>query len=177
MSFASWLRSLRSRKATPSTHSLEIETYAVDYSAPRDEKDPLDYDDLVALDAEDLADQGIAGAYRELMPALRKHVPEPVAVEEILDPDIGRYAVRFSGRTYLVYGPEISESDANSWGRATEVFFELVNSQLTESAVRFYAFYGGNDLSGMFLSPETAQQACVALQRKSDRPYLPGRPE
>jgi hypothetical protein len=44
----------------------------------------LDYDQLILLDAEDLAEAGILKAYESLLPELRKYVPRPAEVERSL---------------------------------------------------------------------------------------------
>jgi hypothetical protein len=54
----------------------------------------LDYDQCINLDAENLAEGGIGKAYQALLPELRKYVPQPAGVEEIIDNDTPRYSVR-----------------------------------------------------------------------------------
>ena len=56
--------------------------------------DILDYDQLVLIDAEDLAEAGILEAYESLLPALYKYVAQPALVEEFIDHDVGSYAVK-----------------------------------------------------------------------------------
>jgi hypothetical protein len=133
----------------------------------------LDYDRLVHLDAEDLAEQGIKEAYERLLPELRKYVPEPVAVEEVFDEVSGRYAVRWRGREFVVYSTDLAGSEGESWGRACYAFFHIVNEQLGTATVRLYAVNGGNDLGGLFLTPEQAVSAQANLPRRSDWPYIP----
>ena len=41
----------------------------------------LDYDKAHHLDAENLAEQGIAKTYHEVLPELRQYVKNPVAIE------------------------------------------------------------------------------------------------
>jgi len=130
----------------------------------------LDYDRLIHLDAEDLAETGIAEAYQALQPELRKYVPDPAKVEESTDDDAPRYSVACRGREFLIYGPGDEEE---SWGRATFAFFTLVNDQLAHSEYRLYAINGGNDLGGMFLTKAQAQAAREGLPNKGDWPYLP----
>jgi hypothetical protein len=132
----------------------------------------LDYDQLIPLDAEDLAEQGIGAAYVRLLPLLRQHVATPAAVHDLIDAETPSYGVRCADEDYLVYGPAMPGSDRESWGRATCIFFRIVNAQL-DQAIRFYAIGGGNDLGGMFLTAETAKRACSMLSRKSDWPYIP----
>jgi hypothetical protein len=172
MALLSWLRTLVKLKAVPSV-KVQYEIHEMDYSTPVRKDNPLDYDQLIPLDAEDLAEQGIREAYEALLPALRKHVAEPKALEEVVDADTGTYSVLFAGQEHLVYGPQASGTEGDSWGRATFIFFQIINSQLSETPVRFYALNSGNDLAGMFLSPETAQLAQSKLPRKSDWPYIP----
>jgi len=130
----------------------------------------LDYDRSINLDAEDLAETGIAEAYEKLLPELRKYVPEPAKVEESTDNDAPRYSVKCRGREFMIYGPDDEEE---SWGRAAFAFFTLVNDQLAHSEVRLYAINGGNDLEGMFLTPAQALAAREALPNRNDWPYLP----
>ena len=138
-----------------------------------DAESPLDYDNLVMLDAEDLAEQGIARAYQELLPELSKHVKHPARLEEEIGDEVEMYKVRCGGVEHVVYSPDILGSAEDSWSRATYVFFKLVNDQLADGEVRFYAINGGNDLGGMFLTPGEAKAAQASLPKKSDWPYLP----
>ena len=133
----------------------------------------LNYDNMVHLDAEDLAETGIKKAYTELLPALRQYVPKPVEVEEIIDNSAPRYVVKCRGKEYVINSPELKDAESESWGRATCAFFDIVNSQLTNSEFRFYAINGGNDLGGMFLTPAECEGAKRSLPRKTDWPYLP----
>lgn len=133
----------------------------------------LNYDELVLLDAEDLAETGIAQAYESLLPELRKHVQQPESIEEVIDKDVPRYLVRCGAKDFIIYEPELDDENGNSWGRATYAFFTIVNDQLASSNYRFYAIDSGNDLGGMFLTPAQAQAAWNALPNKSNWPYLP----
>lgn len=133
----------------------------------------LDYDKLIHLDAEGLAETGIKAAYEGLWPELRALGVEPLGVEEVIDPDLPRYAVVGGGAEQVVYEPGLGDDLEQSWGRASYILFSLVNSQLSESPVRFYAINGGNDLGGMFLTTADVERARAALPRKADWPYLP----
>lgn len=141
--------------------------------APCNASETLGYEAMVILDAEDLAEQGMAAAYAELLPRLRSYVRNPLPVEEIIDSDAQSYAVRVGGVIYMIYSPEVLGSEEESWGRATYFFFQVVNLQLKSSPVRFYAINGGNDLGGLFLSEEQAKAAMRTLPRKTDWPYIP----
>ena len=133
----------------------------------------LDYDRWIHLDAEDLAETGIREAYERLLPELRKYVPQPATVEEVIENDTPRYSVRCGGKGYAIYGPGLDEAGDNSWGRATFAFFRIVNGQLAGSEYRLYAINGGNDLGGMFLTPAQARAAQDSLPNPRDWPYLP----
>jgi hypothetical protein len=134
----------------------------------------LDYEQWISLDAENLAETGIAPAYESLLPELRKYVRQAAPVEERIDDDAPRYSVKCGAREFVIYGPELEdEPGSNSWGRATYAFFAIVNDQLANSAYRFYAINSGNDLGGMFLTSEQATAARKGLPRKLDWPYLP----
>jgi hypothetical protein len=134
----------------------------------------LDYDQWIHLDAENLAEAGIAEAYESLLPELRKYVQEPTPLQELIDKDAPRYLIKYGNREFAICAPEFAEeSGDNSWGRATYAFFAIVNDQLASSARWFYAINSGNDLGGMFLTPEQAKAAQKNLPRKLDWPYLP----
>jgi hypothetical protein len=133
----------------------------------------LDYDDAIHLDAEELAEAGIAKAYERMLPRLRQFTKQPseVIIEE-RDDDKPSYAVRCGSKRFVIYAPEIEET-SNSWGNATVALFTIINDQLENSTHRFYAISGGNDLFGIFLTPAQAVDARKDLPRKQDWPYLP----
>lgn len=131
----------------------------------------LDYDRLILLDAEALAENGIGSAYDRLLPELGRYVPTPEPVEEVVDNDLPRYAVRANGKEYVIYAAGVPEHE--SWGAATYVFFKIVNDQLAGADVRLYAINSGNELGGMFLTPEQAKAGQLSLPNRKDWPYLP----
>ena len=146
--------------------------------APSDASvDGLDYDQSVPLDAEHLAEGGIGEAYRTaVLPHLRRVLDGKPAIDTVTDhvSEAGeRYTVTAAGREYVVYSPETEDSATESWGRAAYVLFTIVNEQLQTSTRRFYAINGGNDLSGVFLTPDEAESARSSLPAKTDWPYLP----
>jgi hypothetical protein len=112
-----------------------------------------------------LAETGIGEAYERLLPELRKYVPQPERLDEVIDNDTPIYSVRCGGKEHAIYGPGLSEEGGGSWGRATVAFFAIVNGQLAVAAYRFFAINGGNDLGGMFLTPAQAQSARASLPR------------
>jgi hypothetical protein len=137
---------------------LSIVTGAVD-----DRSSEIDYDRAVRLDAEDLAELGIGQTYRELAPHLAEHGVQARPINELIDEARGEYVVEYDDRRYPIGG----------WGLATYALFDIVNSQLPATGVRLYAINGGNDLSGILMTPTEAQRARRALPRKADWPYLP----
>lgn len=133
----------------------------------------INYDDAVHLDAEQLAECGIAEAYESMMPKLREFVPIPAKIDEDCDDDASSYAVRCGDKTFQIYSPDLDVDGGSSWGRATFALFAIVNGQLEDANHRFYAINGGNDLFGIFLTPEEATAAQKSLPNKCDWPYLP----
>lgn len=133
----------------------------------------LDYDQMLILDAEDLAEAGIKNAYEKLEPMMKAHDAKPVELAENIDNNLPSYSVSASGVTYEIYSPVLPNSEGESWGRATYAFFTIVNSQLKQSPVKFYAINGGNDLGGMFLTEQQVLAAKRSLKNRTDWPYLP----
>ncbi|EMN3921752.1 hypothetical protein REJ49_004587 [Citrobacter farmeri] len=134
---------------------------------------PLDDEKMIMLDAENLAEQGIADAYQKILPELTRYVAHPADLTEILDADVPDYKIQCDGQEYLIYSAEEPGTESESWGRATYFFFLCVNKQLVGTDVQLYAINGGNDLSALFLAPEEAKAAQSALPRKTDWPYVP----
>ena len=134
---------------------------------------PLDYDKLIILDAEDLAEEGFAEAYRKLLPELTKYIAHPAELTEVFDSAIPSYRIRCDGEDYLVFSAEEPGSECESWGRATYFFFLAVNKQLVDTGVLLYAINSGNELGALFLTPEEATTAQSVLPRKTDWPYIP----
>lgn len=133
----------------------------------------LVYDNLILLDAESLSEAGIKDAYEALIPELKRYVRQPVPIKEQLDPNTHSYSVIAVGKRYVVYAPELDDSEGQNWGRATWALFDIINRQLTSSKYRFYAINGGNDLGGMFLTEAEVKSAKKSLPNKTDWPYLP----
>jgi len=133
----------------------------------------LNYDDLVFLDAEELAEVGIGRAYESLLPQLRKYVQQPLQVEEIVDDDAPSYSVKCGTKEFGIYGPDIDGANCSAWARATFAFFTIINDQISRANVCFYAINDGNDLGGLLLTPAQAEAAQETLSNKRDWPYLP----
>ena len=130
----------------------------------------LDYDKLIMLDAEALAEAGIKSAYDKLVTDMRKYIPSVAPIQERIDNDSPSYSVVCLGKEYFIYG---GADQDESWGNATFALFDIVNRQLERTNRRFFAINGGNDLGGMFLTPAEAEEARKSLPRKNDWPYLP----
>jgi hypothetical protein len=133
----------------------------------------LDYNKMLLLDAEDLAEVGINEAYQSVVPVLGQYVPEPAQVQEVVNNDAPSYAVKCGDREFVIYSPALPNEEGQSWGRATHAFFKIINDQLTKSEYRLYAINGGNDLGGMFLTQPEWEAARKSLPRKEGWPYLP----
>jgi hypothetical protein len=58
----------------------------------------LDYDKILLLDAEDLAEAGIKKAYESALPVLRQYISDPAQVQEVIDNDAPSYIVRGAGQ-------------------------------------------------------------------------------
>lgn len=141
--------------------------------AMRPQVSSLDYDSVILLDAEELAEGGIGKAYEQLLPELRRFVAEPWVVEDVVHENAPRYAIRANGFEYLIYSTDTPTDDESPWDTASFVFFKIVNDQLTGTAVKFYALMGGNELAGVFLSPGEMKAARASLSNPRDWPYLP----
>lgn len=136
---------------------------------------PLDYEQMHLLDAEDLAEGGIAAAYQGLGAAIRIYVSNPVSIYEH-DAESGlSYSVSAGESQYDIYTPCTPASV--SWGRATFALFDIVNRQLQRAPVWFYAINAGNDLGGMFLTPEQVHLAMATITIPTDWPYIPNNEE
>jgi hypothetical protein len=131
----------------------------------------LNYETMLALDAEELAETGIKRAYDSMMDEFRHYVPDPAEVQEVVDSDAPSYSVKCCGVEHPMYSPDLA--DEWSWGRAAYAFFKIVNDQLATSEYRLYAINGGNDLGGMFLTASECEAARRSLTRPEDWPYLP----
>jgi hypothetical protein len=131
----------------------------------------LDYEKMLFLDAEELAEVGIKRAYDSMLDVFRRYAPDPAEVQELIDTDAPSYSVKCGGVEYVIYSPELPH-DAD-WGRATYAFFKSVNDQLAKSDYSLYAINGGNDLGGMFLKASECDAARRSLPRREDWPYLP----
>src|SRR5215468_5200214 len=67
----------------------------------------LDYEKMLVLDAEDLAEAGIKRAYESARTVLSQYRSEPVEIQEVVDNDAPSYAVRCGDREYVIYAPAL----------------------------------------------------------------------
>ena len=67
----------------------------------------IDYDAALMLDAEELAERGVADAYEKLSTALNELGIAPAAVGENVDAEAGTYTVQFGGTNYPIFDPSI----------------------------------------------------------------------
>jgi hypothetical protein len=132
--------------------------------------DPLDYDQMISLDAEDLAQGGIPAAYDRLLPMIKAFNSDPIAKVECLHEPDGSQCVVAGDRKYTVWSANAERFEG--WVRGPIALFDIVNRNLAHTEVKFYAFYGGNDLSGMFLTEQQVTLARAALKKRADWPYL-----
>ena len=123
----------------------------------------LDYDKMLYLDSEDLAEGGVLRAYQPIREVLSRFIAEPAEIQEVVDNDKWSYTVRYREQENVIYSPALPEDEGQSWGRATYTFFKIVNDQLAQSEYRLYAIDGGEDLRGIFLTQAECEQARKSL--------------
>jgi hypothetical protein len=139
-----------------------------DGDAPADA--PFGEDDVVLLDAEELAEGGILEAYEQLHPQLRQYEAIEIDIAEEIDDDGSAYTVFADGKRYDIHGEGATE---DAWVLATIAFFEIVNAALAQASHRFYALYGGNDLAGVFLTAQQYEAAWNSIAQPAHRPWIP----
>jgi len=129
----------------------------------------INYDEMLFLDAEDLAEQGVALAYEEIKSKFQERGIDLSPIEEVIDNENGTYHVIYGGKTYCIYE---DFNDKNSWVNATVALFDIVNSQLQELDVCLYAINNGNDLGGLILTESEFAKAREQLENKTDWPEV-----
>ena len=133
----------------------------------------LDYSGAIHLDAEDLAEQGLAEGYARVLPTLKNYVASPIILKEEVDSERGIYTVLVGTHAQRIFPSPLGGGEDESWGVATATLFNTVNRQLSYAPVKFYALNSGNDLMGIFLTERQAAGARKAVKRRVDWPYLP----
>ncbi len=140
-------------------------------SRAAENSDPLDYDQLLHFDAEELAEGGIAQAYERLKPMLRMFTASPLKeVHEYTDAD-GSALVESDGKKYEIWRQDSARGDG--WLTAPNAFFSIINANLLDTEYRLYALYTGNDLSGIFLTGDQFRAAKAFHAKPLNRPYIP----
>jgi hypothetical protein len=87
--------------------------------APVDDRGNIDYGLVVLPDAEDLAEEGIQDAYREIAPRLAEDGVQARPVTENVDSSDGGYSIDFDGQWYVISEPAPADSwdsQADAWG-------------------------------------------------------------
>jgi hypothetical protein len=136
--------------------------------------DPFTPEQIIHLDAEDLAEGCIPYAYQAVAQALQGH---GVDLLDINDQGDGSYVIgewRYWSFPVTVDAPP---SSGMSWDYAAWIFFRMVNAQLEGRPVKLYALNVGNDLDGVILTEEEAR-GVWAVRRSGVRwnlPYFPTR--
>jgi hypothetical protein len=138
----------------------------------KDTESPLNYDDLISLDAETLAEEGIAGAYQRLLPELKNISAIPLRFMSILILKSQNTKCRVMGRSSL-YILQKSLVLKRKVGQEQHILFVIVNAQLCDSEITFFAIDADNNLSGMFLAEQEAMAARNIIKSEADWPYIP----
>jgi len=135
---------------------------------------------LNPADAEDLAAGGIGDFLRLVKPFLAR---EGVKFPEIKD-EVGSagYLLRFGDVTHVIFSQDelrrhsSGEEPGLTWGLSMARGFGMINALLKAagSAERLYAVNGGNDLFGIFLTPEL--QRLIAQHPDASPPDVPYEP-
>ncbi len=132
----------------------------------------FDYERLIHLDAELLCELGIEDAYLSVSKKLNEWVvPEGIKKVETNTDD---YIVEIGGERYPIYIHAQQPTVTDCWENATNVFFHIVNKQLANANVKFFAFYFGNDLHGGFLNENDLNLLKTENSNNEyEWPYLP----
>jgi hypothetical protein len=133
---------------------------------------------MFRADAESLVEGGICEFVREIEPFLAR---QGVTINQLKDDiDESGYTVSVNKKEHVIYDAAELKRDQKQlvsiWGLATARGFAIINEMLTNSGSdeRLYAVNGGNDLFGIFLSPELREAVCDHPDATlSDRPYIP----
>jgi hypothetical protein len=132
------------------------------------------YQDLsFHLDAEELAEGRVGERLMAMQAALADRGFALQTVEDGFDAAAsgGDYVVRVNGQAYRIWQATDLDQPEAIWASASVAFFDLVNAGLPVGGDRFYALYGGNDLTGIFLPPQAV--AFFDELEPQDRPYVP----
>lgn len=134
----------------------------------------FDYERLIMLDAERLFEQGMLEGYEAIIPKLNDFT-EPAKMTEVIPDGTNNYLIEVQNKQYYLFDEDIAQKDVyEGWALATYTLFHVVNLQLVETDYKLYALYGGNDLSGVFMTEEEVIERRRAFKDKhSEWPYVP----
>jgi hypothetical protein len=133
--------------------------------------------DVMAGDAEDLAEGGVGEFLEELSAHLsRRGVPLP-DVEDIFNDERTLYQVKVGDQRHTIYDVEGSDADVATaagglWGLAWARAFDIVNGLLESAGSRERA-YTLPESALWFLTPDQFDALRAATPNPRDRPYTP----
>ena len=127
------------------------------------------------IDAEELIEGSFSSLYDEVRKKLIKHgiELEEDCIEEDVDTSEGVTTVSYNDQEYILCNNDIEDS----WERGAYVFFMIINSQIYDKNLKFYAVNGGNDLSGILLKKSEGARLMKLFANDEDLPYIPELPK
>jgi len=127
-------------------------------------------DRMFMLDAESLAEGGIAEALAEVYEEHEDKFKGALECEEVWGDEEESYSLEWGKHRFEVYGPSDPESHEKSWERATVAAFSVLNTYV-KKPWKVYAVGGGEDLWGIFLTPQEHARI-LANPEYPDKPTL-----
>ena len=126
------------------------------------------------IDAEELIEGSFSSLYDDVREKLIKHgiELEEDCIEEDVDTSEGVTTINYNDQEYILCNNDIEDS----WERGAYVFFMIINSQIYDKNLKFYAVNGGNDLSGILLKKSEVARLMKSFPDDEDLPYIPEKP-
>ena len=126
------------------------------------------------IDAEELIEGSFSSLYDDVREKLIKHgiELEEDCIEEGVDTSEGVTTISYNDQEYILCNNDIEDS----WERGAYVFFMIINSQIYDKNLKFYAVNGGNDLSGILLKISEVARLMKSFPGDEDLPYIPEKP-
>jgi TPR repeat protein/formylglycine-generating enzyme required for sulfatase activity len=126
------------------------------------------------IDAEELIEGSFSSLYDDVREKLIKHgiELEEDCIEEDVDTSEGVTTISYNDQEYILCNNDIEDS----WERGAYVFFMIINSQIYDKNLKFYAVNGGNDLSGILLKKSEVARLMKSFPGDEDLPYIPEKP-
>lgn len=149
--------------------ALSIQSYAQSWA------DDLGYGKkMIPLDAEDLAEMGIKSNVIKMTKEHPKLLPEVIDVKENIGEQSSTYEVVYKDVVYKIFDANSHSASkvSDSWTAATAAFFKIINMNIKNKNVKFYAIMGGNDLHGAFLT-NAEYKKIKKVSMSDEMPYLP----